>query len=118
MFASFKTNYHIKRQAYAQIMSMPYVSSVGERLPSIYRQIVLPFLSRYWNKKVKDGRFLFSTPGLLEQSLGEADGIPENYRAQFILREIMRGLNLNIPQKDVPSWIYEQPPTTFTVQHY
>jgi ribosomal protein L22 len=111
MFTSMKGGYDIRYCVHAQLAAMPYVHHIlSKHLPSIYRLIVLPFISRYWLERVQQGRFLFSSPNIVEQSLRESDNIPEAYRAQYILREVIRGLRMRIKKEEVPPWLNERPP--------
>jgi len=111
MFTSMKGGYDIKHCVRAQLAAMPYVHhTLSKHLPSIYRLIVLPFISRYWLERVQQGRFLFSSPNIVEQSLKESDNVPETYRAQYILREVIRGLRMRMRKEEVPPWLNERSP--------
>lgn len=115
MFTAVKSGYDIRHRVRAQLAAMPYVHHVlSKHTPSIYRLIVLPFLSHYWTVRVQQGRFLFSSPNIVEQSIREADSVPEAYRAQYILREVIRGLRMRMRKEEVPPWLNEMPPDYYS----
>jgi len=109
MFASLKSDYRVTSRAYAQMAAMPYVHGASRGMPSVYRLLILPFLSNYWLKKIKEGGFLFSNPNEIEESIEQAGSISEEDRAQHILKTVARGLGLRL-RKDMKKWLYGEKP--------
>jgi uncharacterized protein YhfF len=63
---------------------------------TLYSQVVLPFISAYWLKTVRDQPFNFTK--IYRDAIGSAASLPEEQRGQRILREVFHGLNGALPE--------------------
>ena len=61
-----------------------------------YRRIVLPFFTAYWFTKFENQRFRFQSPRTVEADLRAIQIVPENQRAQALLRALAYGLNIDV----------------------
>lgn len=72
-----------------------------------YRRIVLPFLSTYWTTKFEKMRFRFRSPRLIEKELSETKSVPEERRAQSILRAVASGLGIST-LSEFAQWLWTE----------
>jgi hypothetical protein len=88
------------------LVVMPKVYRLFAPPSTTYRRLVLPLLMRYWSKAIATMRFRFRTPSIVEGELHGHIELPENQRAQAILRTVAYGLGVSIPP-DAQAWIQE-----------
>jgi hypothetical protein len=57
-----------------------------------HRQLLLPFIERFWTTMFDQRRFAFSAPALVEESLAQARQVPFERRIKAILRAVRLGV--------------------------
>ena len=105
----FKTDASLQNILTVQLAVMPWVYGTLRSERSVFRQVVLPFVVKYWWMRFTEGRFSFATPDLLDGQLKAAMEARPSRRAQEVLRVIAEGLRLRVTP-EAKEWL-EQPPS-------
>lgn len=102
--SSFQKDFTLQNSLRAHLYITHSVYNLFRKTPIIYRRIVLPFISTYWTTTFDKMRFRFNSPQLIERELSEAQNIPEERRAQTILRTVAYGLGVS-PPSEFEQWL-------------
>jgi|GEM_PF-5019529 len=70
----------------------------------VHRRLLLPAMVGFWKAFVARSRFQLRTPDMVVQDLNKAVEIEPSGRAQVILRTIVRGLGVEVPEV-VGTWL-------------
>lgn len=91
-----------------QAVVMSYLSHIIlNHKSSVYRRILLPFLSDYWQSALRREPFRFIAPDLVADTLRAALEKPLEQRAQAILNTILDGLGVRLSPAtdDAKTWL-------------
>ncbi len=89
-----------------QISVFPLLYNQLSSLKSLYRLIVIPFVSTFWSEKFKAARFRFRAPAMVELELEQALQLPPHRMAQGIFKTIAPGLGAKLTDQE-QIWINE-----------
>lgn len=89
-----------------QISVFPLLYDKLSSLKSLYRLIVIPFVSTFWSQKLKATRFRFQAPAMVELGLEQALQLQPHRMAQGIFKTITSGLGVKLSEQE-RSWINE-----------
>jgi hypothetical protein len=76
----------------AQLDVMPTLFFSFPPNSATHRQLLLPFIERFWTNRFEQRRFTFSNPSVVEELLNQARQVPLDRRIKAILRAIMLGV--------------------------
>lgn len=86
---------------------MPLVYGLLKPGSTIYRRIILPFITTYWKKAFEQVYFRFNSPQLVSQMFFQAQNLCEEQQAQLILGTVAYSLGVSLPPEAV-QWLREQ----------
>lgn len=70
----------------------------------LHRRLFLPTIATFWHAFASRSRFRLSGPDVVIGSLKAASELPPSVRAQAILKTIIQGLNLRVPDQ-IQAWL-------------
>jgi hypothetical protein len=76
----------------AQLAAMQTLFLAFPPTSAAHRQLLLPFIERFWTTTFDQRRFGFSNPSLVEESLAQARQVPLERRIKAILRAVRFGV--------------------------
>jgi hypothetical protein len=80
---------------FAHLSALSYLYRMFPYPSATFRRIVFPFFSAYWFTKFENQRFRFQSPRTVEADLQAIFKVPEDRRAQALLRALAYGLNID-----------------------
>lgn len=96
----------------AHLSILPYVHWML-RPGAIYRRVISPFICAFWSAAFEAAPFHFRTPKQTREALFSALSLPEDVRAQGVLRAVLSGLGIRLPAQARPKltdWIAGRAP--------
>lgn len=89
-----------------QIEAINSIMMYFDNKSSVYGQLIIPFLEKFWSKKIINNRVALRTPDIVEKSFKKALKEPLEFRAKSIFKAVLEGLYVPLGD-ELKKWLYE-----------